>query len=400
MRILQVHNRHEEQGGADAVVAAERAQLEGAGHHVRQVLYGPASQIGLNPLRMGLAAVWNPTAVGLVREAITEFSPDVVHVHTPFPVVSPAVFRACGDLPRVMTAHSFRLACIAGTCRRSGTICEDCIGSRTKLSGIRHRCYHKSLPGSASLTLSLVGHRALGTFSNQVDRYIALTPFARDLLVRDGFRSHKVTVKPNAVADPGSPIPASDREPFVLFVGRLVEEKGVRTLLNAWRGCDWELRVAGDGPLRALVDEAARGNPAIRPLGWRSEDELRELQATATATVVPSEWYEAGEPLVLLQALAAGTPSISCDLENISGVVAAREAGWTFKTADAASLRGVVDAVRSLRHGDVWQLHSRNARALYLDKHTPSASLRGLEDIYRGVLVERGKGRTVESVGG
>ena len=82
-------------------------------------------------------------------------------------------------MPAVTTLHSYRYSCIAGTCVRDGTICEDCVGTRLKLPGIRHACYHDSLAATAALTLGLGVHRAVGTFHHAVDRYLTLTDFAR-----------------------------------------------------------------------------------------------------------------------------------------------------------------------------------------------------------------------------
>lgn len=388
MRVLQVHNRHEEEGGADAVLRAERLQLESAGHVVEQLVYGPASRTGLNRVQMSLAAVWNVSGQRLVSDAVQQFRPDVVHVHTPFPLLSPAVFRATGATPVVTTAHSFRYSCIAGTCRRAGSICEDCVGSRTKLAAVRHRCYHDSLAGSAALTLGLTGHRALGTF-DRVDRFVTLTGFARELLVRDGIDADRVVVKPNAVDDPGATGPVAERERYALFVGRLVEEKGVHTLLEAWRGCDVPLLVAGDGPLRSLVEEEARTNSRIEVLGWCDADRLASLQARAALTVVPSEWYEAGPPLVLLQALAHGTPVLCSDLENISSTVATAGAGWVFPTGDAVGLRAAVDGALAEWPDEAWRERSVAARRLYERDHTPAASLAALETLYAAVVAER-----------
>jgi glycosyltransferase involved in cell wall biosynthesis len=391
VRILQVHNRHEEEGGADAVLHAEREQLESAGHVVAQLVYGPASKTGLNRAQMSLAAVWNVSGQRVVSDEVERFRPDVVHVHTPFPLLSPAVFRATGDVPVVTTAHSFRYSCIAGTCRRDQRICEDCVGSRTKLAGVRHRCYHDSLAGSAALTLGLTGHRVLGTF-DRVARFVTLTAFAGALLARDGISPSRIVVKPNAVDDPGGVVPVAGRDGSVLFVGRLVEEKGLQTLLTAWQGSGVSLRIAGDGPLRPLVDEAARANPAIEVLGWCDSERLRTLQARAALTVVPSEWYEAGPPLVLLQALAAGTPVVCSDLENISSSVRDAGAGWTFRTGDADSLRAAVDEALAEWPSRPWLDRSAAARALYERDHTPGASLAALETLYDAVVAEPSNG--------
>jgi glycosyltransferase involved in cell wall biosynthesis len=282
----------------------------------------------------------------------------------------------------VATVHSFRYSCIVGTLRRDGRICEDCVGSRTKLAGVRHRCYHGSAAASLALTTSLVTHR--GTFRHHVDRFLPLTDFSAGILERDGIDQTHITVKPNCVDDPGEPAPVDRRDGGALYVGRLVEEKGVETLLRAWRDHDpgTSLTIVGDGPMRDLVDRAA-DHDHVRALGWRDPAEVTKLTAEADLVVVPSEWYEAGPPLVMLQALAAGTPVVSTDLANISGSAQAADAAVVFRPGDAAGLASAVASVAGDR--DLRERLGHAGRALYLRDHTPAQVVSTLETVYAEV---------------
>jgi glycosyltransferase involved in cell wall biosynthesis len=404
VRVLQLHNLHKASGGAAHVVDQEAELLRSAGHQVDQLLEPAAEDSGMGAAAMGVAAVWNRRACRQLAERIESFDPDVVHVHTPFPLLSPAVFRTAHSRGRatVTTLHGYRYSCVGGTCLRAGATCEDCVGSRLKLPGVRHRCYHGSLAASAALTVSLVGHRVAGTFAHDVDRYVALTGFGRDLLVRDGYPAHKVTVKPNMVPDPGPPVPQDARGGYALFAGRLVEEKGVRTLLEAWRRTPegLHLHVAGDGPLRPLVEAAAEENPRVHALGWCDADRVADLQANASATIVPSEWYEA-QPLVTLQSLAAGTPLLVSDLPNVCASVVEHGAGRAFRTADPAALAS--EATRLLTDEAARATMGGRARSLYEAEHTPAAALAALERIYTDALAQSARadrGRDPRPAGG
>lgn len=388
LRVLQVHNRHSARGGADEVLEDEGQLLRTAGHAVEQFCLEPAS--ANSRLRGSVEAVWNVAATRKLQESIENFRPDVVHVHTPFPLLSPAVFRTASRLgcPAVTTVHSYRYSCIAGTCLRNGAPCEDCVGKTLKLPGLQHRCYHGSVGASAALTLSLSTHRVLRTFSHHVARFIALTDFAAALLVRDGMRASQVVVKPNAVSDPGRPVPRTGPKSFALYAGRLVDEKGVQTLLDGWGGVGalLPLTIAGDGPLRSRVEQAAADTPAINFVGWVGQEELTKLLRTADALVFPSEWYEA-QPLIILRAFANGTPVICSDLENFAAPVLNAQAGAAFKTGDASSLADVVKGL-ALDLGELRRLGD-NGRTAYEAKHTPERNLAALEDIYDKVLRER-----------
>lgn len=385
MRILQAHNRHATRGGADVVMDQEEALLRAAGHEVGRFIVEATTQ---GDLVSAARAVWNGQTLRDAGSLIESFRPDVVHVHTPFPLMSPTIFQAAHrhGVPAVATTHSFRVSCVAGTLRRDGAICEDCVGRRLKLPAIRHRCYHDSVAASASLATSLTLHHVIGTFRSRVARFFTMTDFARDILVRDGIPADHVVVKPNHVADPG-PAPAWDsRAKHVLFSGRLVEEKGIRTLLEAWRTADhadYVLRVCGDGPLRQLVEDAAAVDPSVQPLGWVSSERMQEEQQHAQLTVVPSEWYEAGPPLVLLDSLASATPVLSSDLRNISASVSASGAGGTFSTGDATSLATRLGSM--LADDAALRAQGARARTLYEADHTPQRSLDILESTYQDV---------------
>ncbi len=398
MRVLQLHNDHASLGGAREVLDYEGDLLRGDGHEVSVYTLPAAEELGLSAVRAGAKAIWNREASRIVADRIESFKPDVVHVHTPFPLLSPAIFRAAASLrvPSVTTVHSFRYSCIAATCHRDGSICEDCVGTRLKLPGIVHRCYHDSLGASGALTAGLVLHRAIGTFRDCVNRFITLTEFSKRLLVRDGIPESHITVKPNSVPDPGGADLDQPRERSVAFVGRLIDVKGVRTLLDAWAGgvAGYTLRIAGDGPLRGLVEDRARTDPTIQYLGWLDEDAVSRLMAEATCVSVPSEWYEGGVPLVVLRSLAVGTPVIVSDLENICEDVRRDEAGMTFATADPASLAQALTSL--VAEPERWADRRAAARKAYQQRYTPSTNIATLTTIYRDVIAE-GAGRSRSS---
>ena len=389
MRILQLHNDHATFGGALEVLTNEGELLREQGHDVDTYLMPAADTLQLSKVRASAKAIWNREVAGIVADRIRAFRPDVVHVHTPFPLMSPSVFRAAAKLrvPCVATVHSYRYSCIAATCHRDGAICEACVGTVLKLPGVIHRCYHDSVGASGALTAGLVLHRTIGTFRD-VNRFITLTEFAKQLLVRDGIAAAHVTVKPNFVPDPGGGHAREPAQPYVAFVGRLVDVKGVQTMLDAWSAGipGLTLRIAGDGPLRGLVEERAGADASIEYLGWLEEHEVTELMAKASCVLVPSEWYEAGVPLVVLHSLAVGTPVVVSDLENICADVLRDGTGASFATGDAAAL---ADTLRSvLTDAEGWARRRSAARTAYEERYTPTANAAALLAIYRQVVAE------------
>jgi len=386
VRILQLHNHHQSKGGAMEVLAHEAELLTAAGHAVTEYTLPSAEEMNLPALRAGLKAIWNIEAARDVAARIGSFAPDVVHVHTPFPLMSPAVFRTAKahGVPTVNTLHSYRWSCIAATCFRDNHVCEDCVGRRLKLAGIRHRCYHDSAAGSAALTAGLLLHRGIGTQHHKIDKFISLTSFGKRLLVRDGLPEHKITVKPNSMPDPGEPTGPVD-PPYVAFAGRLVDVKGIQTLLTAWPKVapGLTLKIAGDGPLRPLVEAQVADDPSMEFLGWIDEQAVGELMAGALAMILPSEWYE-GLPLVILRSLSFGTPLVVSDLENFSEDVVTDGAGVAFAVGRPDALAATLTDVVTDR--PAWLERRVPARESYLRRYTPEVDIQRLEQIYNEVI--------------
>jgi glycosyltransferase involved in cell wall biosynthesis len=219
-------------------------------------------------------------------------------------------------------------------------------------------------------------HKRRGTWSNSVSRYIALTNFARNIFIEDGFPSDRVDVKPNFIEDPGPPPPSVNRT-GVLFVGRLSQEKGVQILVEAARQFGFPVRIAGTGP---QMEALRRGAPSVVTfLGPIQREVVIAEMCRAVAVVLPSTWYE-GFPMVIIEAFACATPVIASDLGGLSEIVEDGKTGLLAASGDTMALgkqitRLLADQVLSRQLGDA-------ARRTFLKKYTPDVNLKSLESIY------------------
>ena len=139
--------------------------------------------------------------------AIDRSRPDIVHVHNFFPLLSPGIYKACrqAGIPIVQTLHNYRPICASGQLFRDGHICDLCVQG-SPVWGLVHRCYRRSIIGSAALTRMVAVHRWRKTWQNDVDRFIALTEFGRRIFVDAGFPNNRIDVKPNFfLENPGAP---------------------------------------------------------------------------------------------------------------------------------------------------------------------------------------------------
>ncbi|HUJ71838.1 MAG TPA: glycosyltransferase family 4 protein [Verrucomicrobiae bacterium] len=385
MRVLLVHNHYRIPGGEDTVVQAEKSMLEEHGHTVSLLESNNTDISGvLGELRAGIDTVYSRAGKRRVAAEIDRFRPDVMHVHNFILLFSPAVYFAAREkgVPVIQTLHNYRLACPKAVFFRDGHVCEDCLG-RMPIPGIRHACYRESRTATAAIVAMLMVHRALGTWTDKVDAYIALTEFARSKLVAGGIPSEKLTVKPNFVHP--SPAVGNGDGGFALFVGRLSEEKGVSTLLAAWKHLAKEipLRIIGDGPLAGIVRSAMQESKGIDWLGQVKRKQVTELMQHASLLIFPSICYE-GFPMSFVEALAVGLPVVASNLGSMSSLIRHEETGLHFRAGDADDLVAQVRWARS--HPEALQQMRRAAREEYEAKYTADRNHDMLLNIYQTAI--------------
>ncbi|RMG25008.1 MAG: glycosyltransferase family 1 protein, partial [Methanobacteriota archaeon] len=199
MKILQVHNRYQHAGGEDSVVRMEKELLEQYGHEVVQFLADNDDIQGLTKkIKVALSTHYSKASKRAMKDYLDRYEPDVVHVHNFFPKLTPSIFDACSErgVPTVMTLHNYRLICPGALFMRDGKVCEKCLQGGP-YHAVRYGCYKSSRIGSWSVARMISYHRKANTWHHKVDRFIALTEFAKSKFTEAGFPEGKIVVKPN-----------------------------------------------------------------------------------------------------------------------------------------------------------------------------------------------------------
>jgi glycosyltransferase involved in cell wall biosynthesis len=385
VNILLVHNRYQQSGGEESVVEGERSLLSAHGHDVRLLTVSNETIGSLSSkIRTAGRTVYSVGARGLLRSEIVRDKPDVVHVHNFFPLLSPSVYDACREskVPVVQTLHNYRLMCLNGLFFRDGRSCEDCLGKRVPWPGVVHACYRSSRVASAPVAAMIAAHRALGTWTEKVNAYIALTKFARRKFVEGGIPASRIAVKPNFVyPDPGIGQGQGD---YALFVGRLEKGKGIETLLAAWKHLreNVRLKIVGSGPLAPRVEKSVAQVRGIEWLGQQPKENVLAMMKDAKVLIFPSLYYE-NLPMVLLEAFAVGLPVIVNYTGNMASLVEHGRTGYFHRPRDPRDLAAQVE--RALAHPAELERMRRAARAEYETKYTAACSYGSLISIYRTV---------------
>lgn len=389
-KIALIHNYYSstQRGGEETVFESEQKLLRAK--YELAIYQTSNDSLPDSRLKNAIQTVWNEEQAQRVKQFLAEVQPDVVHVHNTFPLLSPSIIRAIDEagIPLVVTLHNYRLLCLNGLLFRDGHVCEDCVG-KPPVSGLVHRCYRDRLDSSIAMFTMLETHRALHTWDG-VDAFITLTELAKNKMQEGGLPASKLHIKPNFVEDKG----LGNGGNGALFVGRLTEEKGVRTLLQAWKliGHQFPLTIVGDGPLK---DEVTAQLPAgVRYLGSRSPDEVRTLMKEADLVVFPSAWYETFG-LVPVEAMSCGTPSLIGSVTVAAEFVQPQVNGLHFQSGNAVSLAQQV--FWFLEHREQWPSMRAAARQEYEANYTPALNLKRLEHIYQTAIQHRQKRRTSPS---
>jgi len=271
----------------------------------------------------------------------------VVHAYHQLGMTFMPLLRKHG-VPTILDLHDYKVGCPRYLLfdDHADAPCTVCLDHKRAWAWAptARRCWNGSGVSGALLTAEALSARVTRAYT-AADRVVVRNDLQRKAAIHVGVPADRVQVIPNWVAD------SDDRGghaagDHILFVGRLVREKGVHTLIQASRGVSAPIRVLGDGPMRADLEAlAAKEDVDVSFLGWRDHDEALAELRTARALVVPSIWPEVF-PLVICEAFSAGVPVIGSDIGGNSDMLAS-DRGFVFPAGDVdrltALLREVVE---------------------------------------------------------
>ena len=395
MKVLYLMNYYQEPGGENLWGGSEASLMQERGHETLTYTRTNDEIRTFTPLQKAslvFRTTWAQDSWKAIRKLIREQRPDIVHSFNQHVMISPSAYYACKaeHVPVVQTIYNYRLICPGATLYRDGAVCTQC-SERTLLAGVFHGCFRESRGQTAVLAAGLQIHRTLGTWRNVVSGYIVPSRFMGGKLAAElGIDPARIHFKPNYhEPDPGPRLAPQD---FVLYVGRLTMEKGVRTMLEAWRSAPRlpRLIVAGGGPLerefRAFADKYPE---KMTFLGQVPHERVIELTKTAICLLVPSEWLE-GFPHVLLESLGCGVPVVASRIGTLAEVIEHERNGLLFEPGKPDAL---AKAVERLWLSPALAVEcGQHARVDYLEKYTAARNYEILIDIYQTVLNRNRRG--------
>ena len=272
----------------------------------------------------------------LFTRLVDEFKPDVVHLNNIHTQLSPVIAEIAHKkgVKVVWTIHDYKLLCPRYDCLQNGkTICEECYTDKKGV--LKHSCMKNSKAASiiAYYEARKWCKEKLETYT---DMFICPSQFMADKMATGGFNKKKLNALCNFIDIEKCKKEQYEKGNYYCFIGRLSNEKGARTLIEASKQLPYKLVVIGGGPLEEELK--ANGSDNIEFVGFKQWDEIKELVGNARFSVIPSEWYE-NNPLSVIEAQCLGTPVLGARIGGIPELVVEGETGMTFESGNVDDLK-------------------------------------------------------------
>lgn len=365
MKVLLIDVYNFNKGGAETVCFNTGRMLEEHGHNVvyftlkwkdnrpspyskyfpesKETRRGPLKQV-----KNMINYFYHFEAAKKIEQLIIDEKPDVAHIHLMWGQITPSIFPVLRkySIPVLFTVHDYRIVCPDYTFRDgNGKICEACQG-RYFYKCFTHTCCKGSKLMSAVMAAEQYFRNAFFNPAKYIDGFIYVSNFARNIQEK---YMPSLKSKPNITLYNFSTSIVSEpktmpTDKYFLFFGRLSYEKGVMTLLKAFKELPQSsLKVVGTGPKEEELKAFARDNGIknVTFLGYKTGKELTDLVSNAYFIIVPSEWYE-NNPMTIIEAYSVGTPVIGARIGGIPEIVVDGQTGFQFESGNVAALKNTV----------------------------------------------------------
>lgn len=271
-----------------------------------------------------------------------DFKPDVVHLNNIHTQLSPVIAKIAHEKGArvVWTLHDTKLVCPCYTCTRDGKWCTECFTDKKAV--IRHRCMPGGLPGA------VIGYLEAQKWNKEVleeyvDLFLPPSKFMMDTCVEGGYKPEKFRVLCNFIdvtkvkGLKGEEVKGLKGDYYV-YLGRVNEVKGVRTLCKAASQLDKKLIVIGGGELLPELQKTYVDCKQIEFKGQMQWEEFMPILRGARFMVLPAEWSE-NNPLTVIESQSLGTPVLGARIGGIPELIDEGVSGMTFTSGDVEDLK-------------------------------------------------------------
>lgn len=406
MKILQVNKFYYPKDGVSNYLIGIEAKLRELGHEVRVFAMDNPKNLPSSEQKYfvsyisfdqpGLINSWRAlTRIFYSREAarkfaalIKNFRPDIIHLHNIYHQISPSILRIAKKekIPVIMHLHDYKLICPNYKLFTQGNICQRCRGGKY-YNCFWHKCLKNSYPKSLGGTLEMYFHHKLWKiYETGVKTFIAPSKFMKKTCEDFGWSADKIVWLNNFFKQPAEvnyPSEQTESNNYLLYFGRLAEEKGVKVLLQALTKNEENLKIVGEGPEELALKEMTKKlnlTERVEFTGFKSSLDLENIIKNAKAIIIPSVWYE-NMPLNLLESLAQGKIVIASNIGGIPEIIENGENGLLFKAGNEDDLVEKIKLLKTIDYPRMARAAKETVKHLDIDTH-----IAALLKIYETVL--------------
>ena len=404
MKILQINKFFYPQGGSETYMFTLSALLRESGHQViefsmqdsqnslsaysqyfiKHVSFNKREGL-IKDLTKACHLLYSTEAQKKLEQLIQKEKPDVAHLHNFNFQLTPSILSVLKKykIPAVWTLHDYKIICPNYRLFTQGAVCERC-HIHKYYNCFTHRCLKNSLGMSFLAMLEMYAHKIILRSYKVINCYIAPSKFLADKIM--AWQMPKGQVKQLYYSlDLANFKPQEQSGEGLLYFGRLAEEKGILTLLEAMKLLPGiKLKIAGAGPLQQEIRRyiESHGLANVEVLGHKFGRELNDLIASAKLVIAPSIWYE-NNPLMILESFALGKPVIGSDLGGIPELVQDGQTGYLFKPGLADDL---AEKIKSLyNNNELISQMGKNCRTWVEKNCAPHKHVEEILKIYNEV---------------
>ena len=353
MRVLLVNKFHWNKGGSEKYYFELGGLLKKYGHEVAyfsmedekniktgdKEYFVPKFDLNNSSKLKALDIILNKENARLMKKALDEFKPDIVHLNNFQRQLSASIIKPIKDrnIPIVFTAHDVQAICPAITMMdNEKNVCELC------MKGKYINCIKKSCNKGSKLksVLGAIEGYYYKIYIEAIDYIITPSKFYRTKFIEDGINEKKIQAIHNSIEMTDYNLVTQD-DGYALYFGRLSKEKGILNLINAFEKCDkGTLYIAGEGPEKENIEKIVTDRNLenrVKLLGFLNKEQMTEIIRKCKFVVVPSIWYE-NCPYSILETLAIGKPVIGANIAGIPELVKNEQSGLTYKYDDVNDL--------------------------------------------------------------
>lgn len=331
--------------------------------------------------------LYSPAAKAAITRVIERVKPDVAHLHMIDHQLSPSILHALQryDIPVLQTCHQYKLVCPSYRLlvMRENRICEKCVAGNF-YHAVLERCHKDSVAASALVAFESYLHKWMKIYDH-IQLFHVPSRFLGEKFRESGVAAQRIWHQFYTIDLRQYPFSEGFDDYFVYY-GRLSEEKGILTLLQAMLQVQQsKLLIIGDGPQRAALEKFAATHQLSNVVftGAKFGQELTQLVSRAKFVVVPSEWYD-NSPLVIYESFSMGRPVLATALGGMPELIEDGVNGRLFAPKDAAGLSRMLNEM--LRDEKGLRAMGQAGRATAEREFDPEVHYHKIHEVYQRLV--------------